>query len=110
MNIKATEQNGVCLLSLEGRMDATTVSSFEENCREQLEKSYKKIIIDMSGLEYISSAGLRGILMMEKLSKKSNCQLVFFGLQPMVYEVFKISSFLSILKICATQEEAMNLQ
>lgn len=109
MDITVKEQNNCCILGLIGRMDATTVASFEERCKEQFEKSYAKIIVDMTGLEYISSAGLRGILMMEKTSKAKNCSLVFFGLQPMVHEVFKISSFLSILKICSGLDEAINL-
>lgn len=109
MNITVTEQDNTCILALNGRMDATTVSSFEEVCKENLDKSFKKIVVDMSALEYISSAGLRGILLMEKTSKVKQIPLVFFGLQSMVYEVFKISSFLSILKICTTKEEALSV-
>lgn len=109
MNITVTEQDKICILELNGRMDATTVSIFENICKENLEKSYQKILVDMSNLEYISSAGLRGILLMEKTSKTKQIPLIFYGLQSMVYEVFKISSFLSILKICNTKEEALSL-
>lgn len=109
MNITVSEQDTVCILALNGRMDATTVALFEERCKEQLEKGFSKVLVDMTELEYISSAGLRGILMMEKTSKIKKASLVFFGLQAMVYDVFKISSFLSILKICQTKEEALTL-
>ncbi len=109
MNITVTEQDTLCIVALSGRMDATSVSLFEERCKEQLEKGFSKVLVDMTELEYISSAGLRGILMMEKMSKVKKSVLVFFGLQSMVYDVFKISSFLSILKICNTKEEALNL-
>lgn len=109
MNITVTEQDTMCIVALNGRMDATSVSLFEERCKEQLEKGFSKVLVDMTELEYISSAGLRGILMMEKMSKVKKSVLVFFGLQSMVYDVFKISSFLSILKICNTKEEALNL-
>lgn len=109
MNITVTEQDNICILELNGRMDATTVSTFEDVCKENLDKKFAKILVDMSNLEYISSAGLRGILLMEKTSKAKQIPLVFYGLQSMVYEVFKISSFLSILKICTTKEEALSL-
>ncbi len=109
MNITVTEQDTICILELNGRMDATTVSTFENVCKENLDKNFSKILVDMSALEYISSAGLRGILLMEKTSKAKQIPLVFYGLQSMVYEVFKISSFLSILKICTTKEEALSL-
>ncbi len=109
MNINVMEYDNYCVIELNGRMDAVTVSNFEASCKECIDKNFSKIIIDMTGLEYISSAGLRGILLMEKTSKIKKCTLVFFGLQSMVYEVFKISSFLSILKVCNSKDEAINL-
>ena len=88
-------------------MDATTVTQFEEVCSTIIEKNTSKIIIGLENLEYISSAGLRGILLMEKLSKKHNTVLVFFGLQKMVQEVFNITGFTEILKICDTYDDAV---
>ncbi len=109
MEINATMQNGICVLDLTGRMDATTVSSFEEACKAELEKGNLKIIVNMKNLEYISSAGLRGILIMEKTSKAMKASIVFCHLQSMVSEVFKISGFNSILQVVASFDEAVNI-
>ncbi len=107
MEVAVLEKNGIPFIRLNGRMDATTVANFEEICSEIVAKNNPKIIISLEELEYISSAGLRGILLMEKLSKKYQTVLVFFGLQKMVQEVFNITGFTEILKICDTYDDAV---
>ena len=107
MNISFEEKDGVSILNLAGRMDATTVIHFEDAFRSKIEENASKIIINLAELEYISSAGLRGILIAEKSSKANKSTLAFCTMQDMVAEVFKISGFNSILKVYATQEEAM---
>lgn len=106
MEITSEEKNGATLISLIGRMDATTVKSFEEACTAKLSEGAQKVVIDLAQLEYISSAGLRGILMMEKASRAHKATIVFCSMQKLVAEVFKISGFNTILKIFPNQEEA----
>ena len=68
----------------------------------------KKIVVDLAGIEYISSAGLRVILTMVKASKGAVATLAFCSIQSMVAEVFKISGFSSMLPIYATRDEAVS--
>ena len=107
MNISFEEKDGILIFNLEGRMDAITVSHFEETFRTKLDENASKLLINLVGLEYISSAGLRGILIAEKASRAKKATLAFCSLQNMVAEVFKISGFNTILKIYATQEDAI---
>lgn len=107
MDINIEEKNGVFVLYLSGRMDATTVSVFDEAFKEQLATNATKIIVNMQGLVYISSAGLRGILISEKSARAKSAHLCFCCMQDMVTEVFKISGFSSILKVYTTEEEAL---
>lgn len=107
MNISFEEKNGILTLNLVGRMDAITVGSFEEVFRAKLEENVSKFLINLAGLEYISSAGLRGILIAEKTSRAKNSSLAFCSMQSMVSEVFRMSGFNTILKIYATPEEAI---
>ena len=69
MQVVTSEQGCVGIIALTGRIDATTASSFETSCRELLDSGAKKVVVDLGGVEYISSAGLRGILTMVKASK-----------------------------------------
>ena len=107
MNINLEEKNGISIIKLIGRMDAVTVKSFEEACGNLINEGISKIIVDLSDLEYISSAGLRGILIVEKSSRAKKSIVAFCSMQSMVSEVFKISGFISILKVFASQEEAL---
>ena len=107
MQVVTSEQGCVGIIALTGRIDATTASSFETSCRELLDSGAKKVV-DLGGVEYISSAGLRGILTMVKASKAAAATLAFCSMQSMVAEVFKISGFSSMLPIYATRDEAVS--
>ncbi len=107
MEITVEEKNDVIILNLIGRMDATTVNHFEEICRTKLDENISKIAVNLDKLEYISSAGLRGILIMEKASRAKGGKIIFCALQEMVAEVFKISGFTSILKISPSLDDAL---
>ena len=98
MNVVTSEKNGVVVLHVEGSMDATTVTQFDAEWKKVLEDGSKKVAIEMSGLEYISSAGLRGILMLAKMGNIKGASLAFVGMQAMVADMFKLSGFNSILK------------
>ena len=76
--------------------------------RELLDSGAKKVVVDLGGVEYISSAGLRVILTMVKASKAAAATLAFCSMQSMVAEVFKISGFSSMLPIYATRDEAVS--
>ena len=108
MQALVSERNEIRVLSLVGRMDATTADVFGEACQRLLDENIKKITVDFSGVEYISSAGLRVILTMVKASRAQKGTLAFCALQPMVAEVFKISGFSSMFPIYATQDEAVS--
>ena len=103
MQVVTSEQGCVGIIALTGRIDATTASSFETSCRELLDS-----VVDLGGVEYISSAGLRVILTMVKASKAAAATLAFCSMQSMVAEVFKISGFSSMLPIYATRDEAVS--
>lgn len=79
-------------------MDATTVTQFDAEWKKVLEGGAKTLVIEMSGLEYISSAGLRGILMLAKMGNLKGASLAFVGMRAMVADMFKLSGFDSILK------------
>ena len=106
MQVVTSEQGCVSIITLTGRIDATTASSFETSCRELLDSGAKKVVVDLGGVEYISSAGLRVILTMVKASKAAAATLAFCSMQSMVAEVFKISG--SMLPIYATRDEAVS--
>ena len=107
MQIDTAVQDGITILKVIGRMDATTVGIFTDECQKQLKTGTGRFIVDLGGLEYISSAGLRGILTMGKACKAAKAALAFCSMQSMVADMFKLSGFTSILTVYASLEEAL---
>lgn len=107
MQIDTFVQDGVTVSKISGRMDATTVAQFNKECQNLLSAGAGRIIIDLEGLEYISSAGLRGILTMGKACKSAGTALAFCSMQAMVADMFKLSGFTSILKVYPGLDEAL---
>ncbi len=106
MNIEKSECGKILLIKVSGRLDANTAKRFEEEC-SLLAEEKNRLVMDLSGLEYISSAGLRSVLSVGKKIKASNGRYVFCNLQPMVKEVFKISGFNSIFPMYDNLEDAI---
>ncbi len=103
------ETDGIQLINLSGRLDSATSNVFESSLQKLFENQGNLVTINFSGLDYISSAGLRVILMVAKRAKQAKGRLVLFGLQPHVKEVFEISGFLKILEVVNDQAEAQAL-
>ncbi len=95
------------IIALDGRMDAGNSGEFDEAFGAVLEKKPPCLIINLSGLEYISSAGLRSVLTLIKAAKVGGTVLKFCAMQPMVAEVFKVSGFSAMLAIFDTLDAAL---
>ena len=107
MQIDTLVQDGVTVMKVTGRMDAATVGTFTDECQKQLKSGAGRYIVDLAGLEYISSAGLRGILTMGKACKVAKATLAFCSMQAMVADMFKLSGFTSILTVYSTLDDAL---
>ena len=100
----AQEQAGdVLIVKLAGRLDSSTAQPTEENFARVLGNGAPHLAIDMSRLDYISSAGLRVLLVVAKKAQQAKGKVVLFGLVPNVRDVFSISGF---DKIFAIQSDA----
>ena len=94
-----TETTSPVLLRPAGRLDATNSAQFEKDMLDRLTQSPRGMVMDFSDLSYISSAGLRVVLLAAKKAKAIGGQFVLCGLSPAISNVFKVSGFLSILTV-----------
>ncbi|BBD07286.1 STAS domain-containing protein [Desulfovibrio ferrophilus] len=100
------EQRGSCtLISVSGRLDVVSAPEFQKACVELAEQGNGQMAVDLGGLEYISSAGLRSVLFLAKKLKGSGGELKFCGLTGMVEEVFRVSGFYSMFTIVPTADD-----
>ena len=77
MNIEFEKNTDFSLLKLSGRLDATTVSEFDEKITDLIAEIDKSLLLDLTEIIYVSSAGLRSILKIAKLSRSKNFQFIF---------------------------------
>ncbi len=107
MEFSSTKHENKLVVKVGGRLDAITASDFDTESQQWLSESAEAVIADLSGLEYISSAGLRSILTAAKQLKANKSNLVFCGLSGMVDEVFAVSGFAAMFTIYKTIDEAL---
>lgn len=97
----------VVVVSATGRIDAITAPVFETYLVELMTNGERYFLVNLAGLDYISSAGLRSILATAKKLKTEAGEISFCNLQGPVEEVFKISGFNSIFKIFESEATAL---
>jgi anti-anti-sigma factor len=99
MDISQERDGDVVIIRLAGRLDSGASSSAEERLSGALTDASPRIAIDMSGLAYISSAGLRVLLVLAKKVQQQNGKIALGGLAENVREVFAVSGFDTIFPI-----------
>ena len=97
MNINLVKENDVLTIALEGRLDTNTSPSLEEEINN-MPSEVKELVLDLKGLEYISSAGLRVILSAQKKMNKIGSMKVI-NVCDSIMEIFEITGFVDILVI-----------
>jgi anti-anti-sigma factor len=95
------------IVAPEGRLDSNTSSGFEKAVRELLAGGAQTLLMDFSGLDYMSSAGLRIVLLAAKRMKACGGKLVICGLNESITEVFEISGFLASLNVVSDRPTAL---
>ena len=108
MEIKeAGKEKNMKIISLEGKMDAISAPEFEEQMGEWLEQGETSFIINLGEVNYMSSAGLRSILIVAKKLKEQDGKLIFVNLREEVQKIFRISGFSSMIPTYESLEAAL---
>lgn len=95
----ATEVHGDALIHrVSGRIDTGTAADAERKLTAEVRQG-RRVVLDMTQVAYVSSAGLRVVLMAAKLAKANRGAVALFGLQATVREVFTMSGFDKVVTI-----------
>lgn len=97
MNITKKRDGNSMILTLEGRLDTTTAPQLEEVISKELD-GIESITMDFKQLDYLSSAGLRVILAVQKKMNKQG-EMVIRHVNETIMEVFEVTGFSGILNI-----------
>ena len=97
MKIETTRKENELILSLEGRLDTMASPEFEKAVKENL-NGVEKLVLDFTGVGYVSSAGLRVILGTQKIMNKQG-KMILRNVTETVRDIFEITGFIDFLTI-----------
>ena len=98
------------VLAPSGRIDHGTAEGFKDALRPHLERcatGRDQLILDLSNVDYISSAGLRVLMLARKQAKAQGGTLVVASLTPVVKEIFEISRFTVVFEVFPSVRDAL---
>lgn len=99
MHIEREQADGAVLLKVAGRLDTPNAKPFETSLMDVVSMTGGPIVINLAGVDYVSSSGLRALLVAGKAMRNSKRQLSLTSLQPQIREVFDISGFSTLFEI-----------
>ncbi len=97
--------NNMYLVTVLGRLDTETYSAFEEKIRSVLTSKTNVLIVDLNGLDYISSAGLGVLFYAKKIIEGNKGTFLLINLQPQIKKVFEVVKVLPNMPIFKSLEE-----
>ena len=108
VKINPSEKNAnVMVVSLSGRLDTQTAATSSAQIMEALERSSAGIIMDLAGMEFISSAGLSILLALRKKAEPGSKKIAIIRAHPSVYKIFKITALDQVLNFFDDEDEAI---
>lgn len=107
MQLYEEKRRDALVLSLVGKMDAVTVTEFSRLFEARIGEGENRFVLDLGTLDYISSAGLRGVLTAFKKCEARQGKLLLCGLTGQVRETFHLSGFLTHFKTYGNVDEAI---
>ncbi|MCY4416679.1 MAG: STAS domain-containing protein [Chloroflexi bacterium] len=107
MVIETRRDNGTLVIRAEDRLDLANAQVFHDELDAAIESSERAVVIDMSGLTYISSAGLRVIIQMLRRLQRQDARLALCSLSTEVQNVFDTSGIGRLVDIQPSRAEAI---
>ncbi len=99
MDITTNEYKRCSLVSVSGRVDSNTAPTFEEALKKVIEGGQRNVVLELSGVGFMSSAGLRGMVSSLKACKKGGGNLVVATPSDRVSEVLKLAGLSSLFSV-----------
>jgi anti-sigma B factor antagonist len=108
MEITVTPKENCDLVVLKGRIDSYTAPNLSESLNEITEQKRYKIILEMSEVSYVSSAGLRVLIDIQKTCKKTHeGEVLLVKIPERVYETLELAGFAPLFKFYSNVDSAI---
>jgi anti-anti-sigma factor len=108
LTVSGESSGGVMVASVSGRVDGSNAQEFQEALETLLSDGSAALVLDLESLAYISSAGLRVILLISRQMQGRSGKFGVCGLTGAINEVFALSGFDKIIPIHASRSDALS--
>ena len=99
MDITTNDYKRCSLVSVSGRVDSNTAPTFEDALRAVIEGGQRNVVLELSGVNFMSSAGLRGMVSSLKACKKGGGDLFIATPSDRVSDVLKLAGLTSLFSV-----------
>lgn len=107
MTIESTPYSGnIWLVTASGRLDQSQAGQLEETLQALLKEGHNRLVVDMAGVDYINSGGLRCLVTAWRMARQENGDVLLCSMTPRVYDIFKMIGFDKVFRIFPDREEA----
>jgi len=107
MDLLEEKVGGVTVVEVKGRIDSTTAPALGGRLTASLEATKVRVLLDLSRLEYISSAGFRILLLAAKRAEETGSRFVLCGVSGKVRQLFDLGGFLDLFTIVGSRDEGI---
>jgi anti-sigma B factor antagonist len=108
MKVTITAQDDISVLEVAGDIDSKTAPEFEKSARLATEQN-QKVAIDLSQVGFMSSAGLRVLLMVYRNIKTQNGKVVLVGVSEDIQDVMSTTGFINFFSITEKLDDGLNI-
>jgi anti-sigma B factor antagonist len=105
MQVQTARKDGVTIVSIDGEIDGRTAPLLEGGLASWPGRD--RVLLDLSGVSYLSSAGLRTLLLIHRRVAGENGRLILVGVAPTVADTMKVTGFLRYFVLLETQRDAV---
>ncbi|MBD8876693.1 STAS domain-containing protein [Roseibium polysiphoniae] len=109
LTIEDTLEGDVKIICPTGKLDTLTAKTFEAHLQSCVEDGNGPLLVDMSGVDYVTSFGLRSILIVAKKLAPFGRKFILFATNPSVMDVLRVSGFLKIVTVAENQDAAFDM-
>ena len=107
MDIATREQDNVLIFDIKGELDAKAAPDLKERLTERINSGYHRVLVNLSDISYLDSAGLGVLVSGLKIATRQNGDLRMWGLQDEVKNIFQLTRLNKVFQIFDTEEQAL---
>jgi anti-anti-sigma factor len=107
MDVERAILGEVQVFRIKGRLDSATAPAFEAEVLKVIRPGANRVVLDFNAVDYVSSAGLRVVLLAAKQTRATQGGFAIFGMAKPIHHVFQMSGFARIIALFDTEAEAL---